>query len=100
MIQLNRETENSRVANTKSALKQIRVSERKRQRNRPIRTRVKNSITKALDALSTAGAESVEAVTEAISQVDRAASQGVIPANTEAHSKARMVTMTSAAPPT
>jgi small subunit ribosomal protein S20 len=86
-----------RVANTKSALKQIRVSERKRQRNRPIRTRVKNSITKALDSLTTAGADSVEAVTEAISQLDRAASKGVIHANNAARRKSRLMKKLNAA---
>jgi small subunit ribosomal protein S20 len=87
------------VANTKSALKQIRVSERKRLRNRPVKTRVKNAIGKAVTSIaSRAGAdESLAAVTEAISQLDRAASKGVIHPNNAARRKSRLMKRLNAA---
>jgi small subunit ribosomal protein S20 len=87
------------VANTKSALKQIRVSERKRQRNRPVKTRVKNAIGKAITSIAgSAGAEdALAAVTEAISQLDRAASKGVIHPNNAARRKSRLMKRLNAA---
>jgi small subunit ribosomal protein S20 len=87
------------VANTKSAIKQIRVSERKRQRNRPIKTRVKNAIGKAVASIATSGAaeQTREAVTEAISQLDRAATKGVIHANNAARRKSRLMKRLNAA---
>jgi small subunit ribosomal protein S20 len=87
------------VANTKSALKQIRVAERRRQRNRPIKTRVKNALGKAVTSIAgNVGAEAtLEAVTEAISQLDRAASKGVIHPNNAARRKSRLMKRLNAA---
>jgi small subunit ribosomal protein S20 len=87
------------VANTKSALKQIRVSEKKRRRNRPVKTRVKNALGKALASITSnaGGDETVEAVTEAISQLDRAASKGVIHPNNAARRKSRLMKRLNAA---
>ena len=87
------------MANTKSALKQIRVSERKLQRKRPIKTRVKNALGKAVTSIAgNAGAEAtLEAVTEAISQLDRAASKGVIHPNNAARRKSRLMKRLNAA---
>ena len=87
------------MANTKSALKQIRVSERKRLRNRPVKTRVKNAIGKAVTSIaSRADAdEALAAVTEAISQLDRAASKGVIHPNNAARRKSRLMKRLNAA---
>ena len=87
------------MANTKSALKQIRVAERRRQRNRPIKTRVKNALTKAVTSIAgNAGAdETSEAVAEAISQLDRAASKGVIHPNNASRRKSRLMKRLNAA---
>ena len=87
------------MANTKSALKQIRVAERKRKRNRPVRTRVRNAVVKAVTSIAgRAGAEdTLEAVTEAISQLDRAASKGVIHPNNAARRKSRLMKRLNAA---
>jgi small subunit ribosomal protein S20 len=87
------------VANTKSALKQIRVSERKRLRNRPVKTRVKNAVTKAITSIAgrVAAEDTVAAVTEAISQLDRAASKGVIHPNNAARRKSRLMKRLNAA---
>ena len=87
------------MANTKSAIKQIRVSERKRQRNRPVKTRVKNALGKAVTAIAgdVAAEDTLAAVTEAISQLDRAASKGVIHANNAARRKSRLMKKLNAA---
>ena len=87
------------MANTKSAIKQIRVAERRRQRNRPIRTRVKTALGKALVSIAgnAAAEDTVAAVTEAISQLDRAASKGVIHPNNAARRKSRLMKRLNAA---
>src|SRR5205823_8169225 len=89
----------TRVANTKSALKKIRVSERRRRRNQPIRTAVKTYLRKAQEAVAGAPAEpaTVEAVVAAISQLDRAAGKGVIHANNAARRKSRLMKAFNAA---
>ncbi|UCD09215.1 MAG: 30S ribosomal protein S20 [Dehalococcoidales bacterium] len=77
---------------TKSAQKQVRVSERKRLRNQPIRSQCKTSITKA-EKLIFAGKldEAVVAVTEAVSTLDKAAEKGVIHSNNAARRKSRLL---------
>ena len=77
---------------TKSAQKQVRVSERKRLRNLPIRSQCKTSITKA-EKLIFAGKldEAAVAVTEAVSTLDKAAEKGVIHANNAARRKSRLL---------
>jgi small subunit ribosomal protein S20 len=87
------------VANTKSAMKQIRASERRRQRNRPVKTRVKNALGKAVASIAgnAGGEQTLVAVTEAISQLDRAASKGVIHANNAARRKSRLMKRLNAA---
>jgi len=77
---------------TKSAQKQMRVSERKRVRNQPIRSQCKTSITKA-EKLIFSGKldEARQAVVEAISSLDKAAEKGVIHANNAARRKSRLM---------
>jgi len=77
---------------TKSATKQVRVTEKRRLRNRSIRSQVKTKITKAerlifSGELEPAGA----AVVAAISTLDRAAEKGVIHANNAARRKSRLM---------
>jgi small subunit ribosomal protein S20 len=81
------------VANTKSAIKKIRVAEKKRARNRPIRTAVRNKVRSAQEAIAGAPAatDTVEAVVAAISQLDRAVSKGVLHANNAARRKSRLM---------
>jgi len=77
---------------TKSAKKQMRVSERKRVRNQPVRSQCKTSITKA-ERLIFLGEleEAKKAVVAAISTLDKAAEKGVIHANNAARRKARLM---------
>ena len=71
------------MANTKSAIKRIRTSEKRRQRNRAVRTRVRT-------ALTTAGAEAGSAVLQAIRTLDKAVTKGVIHRNTAARKKSAL----------
>ena len=81
------------MANTKSALKRIRSSERKKARNKPVRTALKTYVRSAVTQLA-AGAteESAEAVVRAISALDKAAGKGIIHPNQAARRKSRLMT--------
>lgn len=76
------------MAHSKSALKRIRQNERNRQRNVAVKSRMKTYIKQALHAIE---ANSVEVtptvVATAISEIDRAASKGVIHPNSAARKK-------------
>ncbi len=73
------------MANTKSAQKHVRADEKKRVRNLMIRSKVKTVIKKAREELS------VEALRQACSALDKAASKGVIHKNNAARRKSRLV---------
>ena len=77
---------------TKSAQKQMRASERRRLRNKSIRTLCKSSITKAEKLLFSGELESAQAaVVVAISALDKAAKKGVIHPNNAARRKSRLM---------
>ncbi len=77
---------------SKSAEKQMRVSERRRVRNKSVRTRCKTSITKAERLVFSGELEAAQAaVVAAISALDRAAKKGVIQANNAARRKSRLM---------
>ena len=80
------------MANTKSALKMIRVAERRRARNAPVRSRVKTFIKKArLDIDSGQIEQAQEDVRKAVSALDKAAQKGVIHKNNAARRKSRLM---------
>lgn len=75
-----------------SAQKAARVAERKRLRNRAIRSSVKTSIIKAEKLISSKEVEPAkEAVTAAIETLDKAANKGVIHSNKAARHKSRLM---------
>lgn len=80
------------MANSKSALKRIRVAERRRLRNQPHRTTARSTVRKANEAIA-AGDETAAAaaVAAAISTLDRVASKGVIHKNNAARRKSRLM---------
>ena len=86
------------VANTKSAIKHIRSSERKRQRNRVYRSRARTFI-KRTRKLAAEGRldEARETAQMAISTLDRAAGKGIIHPNNAARRKSRLMRMLAAA---
>ena len=77
---------------TKSAEKQMRVAERKRVRNKSIRSQCKTNITKAERLIFSGELEAAQkAVVTAISSLDKAAEKGVIHPNNAARRKSRLV---------
>ena len=77
---------------TKSAEKQVRVTERRRLRNKSIRSKCKTNVTKAEKLIFTGELEAArEAVGAAISALDRAAEKGVIHPNNAARRKSRLL---------
>jgi len=76
----------------KSAQKQVRVTERRRLRNKSMRSLCKTNITKAEKLILANELESAEkAVVTAISSLDKAAEKGIIHPNNAARRKARLM---------
>ena len=80
------------MANNKSAEKRIRVNERKRMRNKPLRTSARTAVKKAEVSVNAGDqAEALAAVRAAISQLDKVADKGVIHKNNAARRKSRLM---------
>jgi len=80
------------LANHKSALKRIRSNERKRVRNRMVRSRARTEVKQARAAIETGDLESARAATiDAIRALDKAASKGIIHRNNAARRKSRLM---------
>ncbi|NLB68360.1 MAG: 30S ribosomal protein S20 [Lentisphaerae bacterium] len=78
------------MPNTKSAIKRVKTSEVKRQRNAANKSRVNSAGRKFMDILSAGDAASHEkAFREFCSEVDRAAKVGAISKNAAARRKSR-----------
>lgn len=75
------------MANTKSAMKRIRQNERRRLRNRAVRSKIRGAV-KAARAVEGAGRS--EVVLDAIRALDKAVSKGVIHRNTAARKKSAL----------
>jgi len=75
------------VANTKSALKRMRQNERRRLRNRAVRSRVRTAVKVAR---ATEGETASAAILEAIRALDKAVAKGVIHRNTAARKKSTL----------
>ena len=79
------------MANTKSALKRIRVSEKKRQRNVAVKSSARTYVKRARAAIARNPAEAQGDLVAAISALDRAAKKGVIHPNNAARRKSRLM---------
>ena len=87
------------MANTKSARKMVRVIERRRQRNRSIKSALKTYTTKAEKAIAAGEPEpACEATLTALRALDRAAQKGVIHRNNAARRKSRLAKRLNALP--
>jgi small subunit ribosomal protein S20 len=78
------------VANTKSALKRIKQNEKRRVRNRAVRTSVRSTLKSARTALDAKQPEARTAVEQAIRLLDRAVARGVVHRNTAARRKSNL----------
>jgi small subunit ribosomal protein S20 len=77
---------------SKSAQKHVRVSSRRRLRNKSVRSSLKTNITKAEKLLFTGEVgEAEKTVAEAVAFLDKAASKGIIHNNSAARRKARLM---------
>ena len=77
---------------SKSAQKQVRVSEKRRARNKSVRSQTKTNITKAERLIFSGELETAqEAVVAAISSLDKAAEKGIIHPNNAARRKSRLM---------
>jgi len=80
------------LANTASAKKRIRQNAKRRIRNRIYSSQARTYVKRARIALETNDAESaIDAVREAVSKLDRAASKGVIHRKNAARRKSRLM---------
>ena len=80
------------MANIKSALKRIRQDEKRRARNRIIRSRTRTFVKNAKQAIAEGdNTEAAKAVQQAISALDKAAQKGVIHRNNAARRKSRLM---------
>ncbi len=79
------------MANTKSALKEIRKTARRRQRNRLVRASTRTLTRTATQAIQSGDADTPKRLNEAVSALDKAAQKGVIHKNAAARRKARLM---------
>ena len=78
------------MANTSSALKRMRQSERRRLRNRAVRSKVRTAVKNARAAFGEADVDARAAVTDAIRALDKAVTKGVVHRNTAARKKSAL----------
>jgi small subunit ribosomal protein S20 len=79
------------VANIKSQIKRNKQNEKRRVRNKAVRSELKTR-TKVVTTAAEQGGENVEELTrEAIKRIDKAASKGVIHKNQAARRKSRLI---------
>jgi len=80
------------LANHKSALKRIRSNERKRIRNRMVRSRARSFVKSARTAIAGGDTATARQATQvAIQELDKAVSKGVIHPNNAARNKSRLL---------
>jgi len=80
------------VANTKSAMKRVRSSERKRNRNRMVRSATRTEIKNARQFMEAGQIEeAAETTHRAVRLLDRAAEKGIIHRRNAARRKSRLM---------
>jgi small subunit ribosomal protein S20 len=79
------------LANTRSAKKHMRADDKKRISNLKIRSKVKTLVKKAERSITVSDVETVEALRIACSELDKAASKGVLHKNNAARRKSRLM---------
>jgi small subunit ribosomal protein S20 len=80
------------LANTKSAQKQVRAAQRRRLRNKSVRSQTKTMVKKAEELIFSGQVKQAEGeIKAAISSLDKAAEKGVIHPNNAARRKSRLM---------
>jgi small subunit ribosomal protein S20 len=86
------------LANSKSALKRVRTAERNRIHNRPYRSAARTLVKKAEFAIQDGEqAAAQEAVSKAVSMLDRISGKGIVHKNNAARRKSRLLKKYNAA---
>ena len=79
------------MANIKSQIKRNKQNERRHERNKAVRSELKTRVKSAITAAEAGGEDSVEAVRQAISKLDKAAGKGIIHKNQASRRKSRLM---------
>lgn len=85
------------MANHKSAMKRARQDEKKRMRNKIVKTQMKNAVKTVRTAATEKEADSVAVLNQAKSVIQKAAKKGVIHQNTAARKISRLTKLINAA---
>lgn len=79
------------MANTRSAIKHIKTSEKRRQRNRAVKSTTRTFVKRARVSITQNASEAGDSLVAAIRALDKAAQKGVIHRNNAARRKSRLV---------
>jgi small subunit ribosomal protein S20 len=79
------------VANIRSQIKRNRQNERRRIRNKSVRSELRTRSKSAVAAAEAGAGESAEALRAAVRRIDKAAAKGVIHKNQAANRKSRLM---------
>ena len=86
------------MANIKSQIKRVKTNEKRRQRNKSVRSSVRTAVRKFREAVEAGNAEEAAELQRAASRaLDKAASKGVIHKNQAANRKSAMAKRISSA---
>ena len=85
------------MANIASQIKRNRQNEKRRQRNKAVRSEVKTRVKRAVDAADSGAESAADAVRIAMKRIDKAAAKGVIHKNEAARRKSRLAKRLSSA---
>ena len=79
------------MANIKSQIKRIGQNERRRERNKSVRSELRTRTKTALTAIETGAEDAAERVQLAVRRIDKAAAKGIIHPNQAARRKSRLM---------
>ena len=79
------------MANIKSQIKRNRQNERRRLRNKAVRSELKTRAKSAVNAAEQGAADATDALRLAVKRIDKAAAKGVIHKNQAANRKSRLM---------
>jgi small subunit ribosomal protein S20 len=78
------------LANTQSAIKRMKQSEKRRMRNRAVRSKVRSAVKSARVSLQGGAVDARTSVLAAIRTLDKAVTKGVVHRNTAARKKSAL----------
>jgi len=85
------------VANIRSQIKRNRQNERRRLRNKSVRSEMRTRTKSALTGIESGAEDTPELIAAAVRRIDRAAAKGVIHKNQAANRKSRLMRRAAAA---